>query len=208
MQTDAVVYIVDDDEAVRKSLVLLLKSTGYTSKACASAQEFLDCYDPSRLSCMLLDIRMPGMSGLELQENLLSRGIHIPVIIMTGHGDVSLAVRTMKAGAKDFIEKPFHKQVLLDMIEQSMEDEIENNKHRERHADGLKRLALLTPRERQVMLILNEGKLNKQVASDLDISVRTVEVHRARIMQKLKIRTFSELVRLAMLEVDMNTHTD
>jgi two-component system, LuxR family, response regulator FixJ len=207
MQSDAVVYIVDDDEAVRKSLGLLLKSTGQTSKLCDSAEAFLDCYDPSRPGCMLLDIRMPGMSGLELQEKLSSRGIHLPVVIMTGHGDIAMTVRAMKAGARDFIEKPFQNQVLMKIIQESLEDEADKWKCRETNDDALQRLALLTPRQRDVMQLLVDGKLNKQVAYELNISVRTVEVHRARLMKKLKVRSLSELVRLSILENSLGTHT-
>ncbi|MEJ2345901.1 MAG: response regulator transcription factor [Gammaproteobacteria bacterium] len=198
MQSDAIVYIVDDDEPIRKSLSLLMKSGGYRPVPCASAQEFLDRFDSQSPGCVVLDVRMPGMSGLELQQLLTDRGSPVPVIIMTGHGDVGMAVRAMKAGARDFIEKPFDNQVLLDRIEEALADAEQQQRRDEELGAARARLDLLTPRERQTMELLVSGKLNKQVAADLNISVRTVESHRAKIMDKLQVRSLSELVRLSL----------
>lgn len=198
MQSDAIVYIVDDDEPIRKSLSLLMKSEGYRSVPCASAQEFLERFDSQSPGCVVLDVRMPGMSGLELQQLLADRGSPVPVIIMTGHGDVAMAVRAMKAGARDFIEKPFDNQVLLDRIAEALADAEQQQRRDEALEMARARLELLTPRERETMDLLVAGKLNKQVAADLNISVRTVESHRAKIMDKLQVRSLSELVRLSL----------
>jgi two-component system response regulator FixJ len=198
MQSDATVYIVDDDEPIRKSLGLLMKSAGYRAVSCASAQEFLDRFDSQSPGCVVLDVRMPGMSGLELQQLLADRGSPVPVIIMTGHGDVAMAVRAMKAGARDFIEKPFDNQALLDRIAEALADAEQQQLHDEELETARARLGLLTPRERETMELLVAGKLNKQVAADLNISVRTVESHRAKIMDKLQVRSLSELVRLSL----------
>ena len=198
MQSDAIVYIVDDDEPIRKSLSLLMRSEGYRAVPCASAQEFLDRFDSQSPGCVVLDVRMPGMSGLELQQLLADRGSPVPVIIMTGHGDVGMAVRAMKTGARDFIEKPFDNQVLLDRIGEALAD-AEQQQHRDEEQETARaRLELLTPRERETMELLVAGKLNKQVAAELNISVRTVESHRAKIMDKLQVRSLSELVRLSL----------
>jgi two-component system response regulator FixJ len=200
MQIEPTIYIVDDDDAIRKSLGLLMKSVGLSSLACPSAHEFLEKYDRAKPGCLVLDVRMPGMTGLELQELLSSKGIRIPVIIMTGHGDIAMAVRAMKAGARDFIEKPFRNQVLLDRIQEAIEEAAQNQRKQIEEAKVAERLGLLTPRERETMELLVEGKLNKQVAAELNISVRTVEAHRAKIMQKLGAKSLSELVRLAMTD--------
>lgn len=190
-----VVYIVDDDDAIRKSLGFLMKAQGYQAISCGSAAEFLERYDASQRGCMVLDVRMPGMSGLELQELMRETGIRIPVIIITGHGDVPMAVRAMKAGAKDFIEKPFQNEALLRRIDSVLDG---GQGARGAFPDAAARLARLTPRERETMELLVEGRLNKQVAATLGISVRTVESHRARIMEKLGVRSLSELVRLSL----------
>ncbi len=199
MRSEATIYIVDDDEAIRKSLALLMRSEGYLAKTCSSAQQFLKSYVPAVPACVVLDVRMPGMSGMELQDLLIKREIHVPVIIMTGHGDISMAVRAMKAGACDFIEKPFENQLLLGRIEEALHDAMDELRRDGEAAHARERLELLTPRERETLELLVVGKLNKQVASDLNISVRTVEAHRAKIMEKLEVRSLSELVRLALL---------
>lgn len=199
MSPDAVIYIVDDDEAIRKSLALLMRSQGYESATYATASEFLEGYDGSRDGCLVLDVRMPGMTGLELQDVLAEREIELPVIIMTGHGDVTMAVRAMKAGARDFIEKPFQNQVLLDRIEEALAETREEQGRRQQAARIHERMELLTPREHQTLELLVAGKLNKQVAAELDISVRTVEAHRAKIMEKLDARSLSDLVRMSLL---------
>ena len=200
MQTDGVVYIVDDDEGIRNALSLRMKSAGYISSLYASAQEFLDNFKPSHPCCVLLDVRMPSMSGLDLQKRLSSDNIHIPVIIMTGHGDVGMAVQAMKNGARDFFEKPFRNQEVLEVIQACLTEEAGRRKKSEKHALALEMLAQLTSREREIMQSLVDGNPNKKVASKLGISIRTVEVHRASIMKKLQVKTLPELVRLALLE--------
>jgi two-component system response regulator FixJ len=199
MSLPQTVYIVDDDENIRKAIALLLKSAGLTAEQYASADEFLKCFDPDKGGCLVVDVRMPGMSGLELQDVIRERQIVMPVIIMTGHGDVAMAVKAMKAGAVDFIEKPFKNQELLDRIEQCLSQSAELQVNKQHQLEVVERIRLLTGREREVMELLVAGKLNKQVAAELDISTRTVEAHRARIMDKLQAKSFSEVVRIAML---------
>jgi FixJ family two-component response regulator len=203
-----IIYIVDDDEGMRKALSLLMKTKGYHSHACASAYEFLDAYERSRPGCLLLDVRMPEMSGLELQKRLVTEAIKISTIIMTGHADVGMAVQAMKNGARDFIEKPFRNQDILEVIQNCLADETKKDMVRERHEQDLKALAQLTPREREVMKLLAEGKVNKQVATELDISVRTAEVHRANVMRKLHVKTLPALVRLVQLESDVENSSN
>lgn len=196
----ATVFIVDDDTAIRDSLQLLLKSAGLNVVCYDSAERFLDAYNAELNGCLLLDVRMPGMSGLELQRELNRRNSLLPVIIMTGHGDVPMAVEAMKAGATDFIEKPFGDDDLLSRIRNSVERQ---QRELAEHADDLEilqRLSLLTPREREVMELLAKGKLNKVVAAELDISPRTVEVHRARIMEKLQVKSLADIVRLSLMQ--------
>ena len=200
MSTEPIVYIVDDDEGLRIALNLLMKTKGYHSRPCASALEFLDAYDRSRPGCLLLDVRMPEMSGLELQERLAAEAAKISTIIMTGHADVGMAVQAMKNGARDFIQKPFQNQELLDVIHICLTEDTAQQMDREKHAHALKMLAQLTPREHEVMQLLAEGKVNKQVAAKLDISVRTAEAHRSHIMKKLQLKTLPDLVRLMLLE--------
>ena len=191
------VYVVDDDEAVRDSLTLLLKAVGLTSRACASATAFLQAYDPQQHSCLVADIRMPGMSGLDLQAELNERGALIPLVFITGHGDVPMAVAAMKSGALDFIEKPFREQDLLDRVHEALA------RDRERRAENLqtlairKRLAALTPRETEVMERVVQGQPNKVIAMDLGVSQRTVEIHRARVMEKMGVRSVAHLVHAA-----------
>ena len=199
MQPKQVVYIVDDDEAIRKAIALLLKSANISAEEYVSADQFLAAYTPDKSGCLVVDVRMPGMSGLELQETLSRRQICLPVIIMTGHGDVAMAVKVMKAGAADFIEKPFKNQVLLDRIQYCLAQSSELQVSQQQRHVASERVALLTGREREVMDLLVAGKLNKQVAAELDISVRTVEAHRAKIMDKLQVKSLSEVVRMALL---------
>ncbi len=198
MRAHRTVHIVDDDAGVRRALALLMKSAGLHAQTHASAREFLSRYDPAEPGCIVLDIRMPGMTGLELQATLLARHDPIPVIILTGHGDIPMAVRAMKAGAVDFIEKPFQHGQLLALVEKSLERGEAARKEQAHRAEILQRLARLTPRERQVMEQLVQGKLNKVIAADLGISTRTVEIHRARIMRKLGARSLSTVARMAI----------
>jgi len=188
------VYLVDDDEAVRDSLGLLFRSVGLDSVVFGSALAFLESYDPGRHACLVADIRMPGMSGLELQERLNERRATIPIIFITGHGDVPMAVNAMKAGAADFIQKPFRDQELIDRIHKALESDKVNRERRAESNKILARIALLTPRENEVMQRVVKGQANKVIAMDLGVSQRTVELHRARVMRKLKMRSLAELV--------------
>jgi two-component system, LuxR family, response regulator FixJ len=197
---DQLVYIVDDDAAVRDSLCMLLESAGYTFRGFNAARSFLSDAEMDR-GCMVVDIRMPGMSGLELQEELARRNIALPVIVITGHGDVPLAVRAMAAGAVDFIEKPFDDQRMLDSIARALRigDEKRSRAGEAQAARDL--LALLTQREREVFDQLVKGRPNKIVAHELGISPRTVEIHRANVMAKLQARNLSDIVRTALTAV-------
>ena len=193
-----VVMVVDDDTGVRNAMRSLLKSVGLNSQLHSSAQEFLATYDPLQPGCLVLDIRMPGMSGLELQQELNVRGATIPVIFMTGHGDVPMAVEAMQHGAFDFLQKPFRDQELLDRVQRALIRDTEN-RARLRHTDRIReRLASLSPREREVLDLVTQGKANKMVAGDLGVSQRTVEIHRAHVMQKMEAGSLAELVRMMM----------
>ncbi len=199
MQFDAIVYVVDDDEAVRDSMRLLMKSADLRTELYDSAQAFLTAYEPSRPGCLVVDVRMPGMNGLELQEALTARGVRLPVIVMTGHGDVAMAVQAMKAGARDFVEKPYDDEILLARIEECLRAEEQAQRQDVESAALSHRVSLLTPRERQVMDLLSAGKPNKLIARELDISTRTVEVHRARIMEKLEAKSLADVVRISLI---------
>ncbi len=194
-----VVFIVDDDEALRDSLCWLLESAGLRVETHDSANSFLQSYYPGQSGCLLLDVRMPGMNGLELQEQLESRDVRLPVVIMTGHGDVAMAVRALKAGAMDFIEKPFDDELLLASIQRALVLDAEQRKNRATQAEVLARLAHLTRREHQVMELVTIGKANKQIASELNVSAKTVEAHRAHVMEKMQAKSLAELVRMSML---------
>jgi len=189
------VYIVDDNAAVRDSFLLLLKSVGLAGQAYASATEFLESYDPKQRSCLIADVRMPRMSGLDLQRELKKQRAPIPIIFITGHGDVPMAVDAMKDGALDFIEKPFRDQELLDRIQQALSWDDEHRSDKLEALDLRERLATLTPRETEVMELVVQGKANKVIALDLNVSQRTVEIHRARVMEKMDMRSLAELVR-------------
>ena len=191
---DPVVYLVDDDEAVRDSLGLLLRSVGLECELYASALEFLEAYDPRRHSCLVADIRMPGLSGLELQQRLNEQRADVPVIFITGHGDVPMAVNAMKSGASDFVQKPFRDQDLIDRIHKALAQDRERRVWRAEERVIRERVALLTPREAEVMKRVVRGQANKVIAMDLGVSQRTVELHRARVMRKLKMRSLAELV--------------
>jgi two-component system response regulator FixJ len=192
------VYVVDDDDAVRNSLKLLLKSAGLTAETAASAPEFLKAYDPALPGCLVLDVRMPGMSGLEMQHELNVRGAMIPVIFITGHGDIPMAVEAMQHGAFDFLQKPFRDSDLLDRVSRALARDAES-RARIRHTDRIReRLASLSPREREVLDLVTRGKANKMVAGDLGVSQRTVEIHRAHVMQKMEAGSLAELVRMMM----------
>ena len=196
MNEQVTVFVVDDDRAVRESLALLVQSVGLEVETFSGAGEFLDAYRPDRRGCLITDIRMPGMSGLELQERLTEEGYHIPVIVLTGFGDVPAAVRALKGGAVDFVEKPFNPQALLDLVQQALVREAELREQADREANLAEHMALLTPREREVMALVVAGKANKVIAIDLSISERTVELHRGRIMKKMQARSLAELMRI------------
>ncbi len=192
------IYIVDDDEAMRESLQFLMESVELPARSFASAQDFLDFYRADMPGCLLLDVRMPGMGGLELQEKLRSKDIKLPVIIMTGYADVPMAVRAMQAGALDFIEKPLNEQRLLDRVYKALEHEEEIRRARNEIEPIRSRLARLTPREHEILGLVVQGLLNKQIASRLDLSMKTVEQHRARVMEKMEAGSLAELVRMAI----------
>jgi two-component system response regulator TtrR len=192
------VHVVDDDEAIRDSMTLYLKSMGLDARTYASAEEFLEAPEPVRPACLVADVRMPGMSGLELQKLLRKRGSSMPVIFITGHGDIGMAVDAMKEGASDFLEKPLDNSLLLERILENLEKDVDIQVREHQQSDAGERLERLTAREREVMDMLVQGKLNKVIAADLGISVRTVEAHRARIMEKLDARSLSDIVRLAL----------
>jgi two-component system, LuxR family, response regulator FixJ len=195
---ETTVYIVDDDQAMRKSLHWLIESVGLNVETFPSARRFLESYRPGRPGCLVLDMRMPGISGLDLQEKLAEQQINLPVIIITGHGDVPMAVRAMKAGAIDFIEKPFNDQVLLDRIQSALEQDAELRSSQALRAEVAARLALLTPREREVMDMVVEGKPNKVIAAQLGVSAKTVEAHRAKVMEKMQARALADLIRMIL----------
>lgn len=192
------VFVVDDDQAMRKSLHWLIESVGLNVETFPSARRFLESYTPGRPGCLVLDMRMPGISGLELQEKLKARNITIPVIFITGHGDVPMAVRAMKAGAIDFIEKPFNDQLLLDRIQHALEQDAQSRSGQAQRAELAARLALLTPREREVMEMVAEGKPNKVIAAQLGVSAKTVEAHRAKVMEKMQAKSLADLIRMVM----------
>jgi FixJ family two-component response regulator len=196
--TDQRVYIVDDDEAMRDSLAWLLESQGFAVTAYVSAEDFLAACRDDMAGCIVLDVRMPGMSGLELYEKLNLRHCTLPVIFITGHGDVPMAVSALKKGAVDFIEKPFGDKDMLRLVAQCLELDRTNREKNRAGAAAAKRLASLTEREVEVMDLIIAGKLNKQIADVLNISIKTVEVHRARIMDKMAVRTVAELVQAVM----------
>ena len=195
--SDRIIHLVDDDEAIRRSAGFMLKTSGYKVDSYASGVDLLKEAKDLQPGCILLDVRMPDMDGLQVQQALQERGIGYPVIVMTGHGDVGVAVQAMKAGAVDFIEKPFEKAVLLSAIEEGFSRLEQSGKSRARAEEATVRLQALTPRERDVLEGLVRGHPNKTIAFDLDISPRTVEIHRANLMSKLGVASLSEALRIA-----------
>ncbi len=193
-----VIMVVDDDSGVRNAMRILLKSVGLESALYSSAQEFLAAYQPSQPGCLVLDIRMPGMSGLELQQQLNLKGAVIPVIFMTGHGDIPMAVEAMQHGAFDFLQKPFRDQDLLDRIQKALVKDAELRSALGEHARIRGRLETLTAREREVLDLMTQGKQNKAIAQDLGVSPRTIEIHRARVMEKMSVQSVAELVRMML----------
>jgi FixJ family two-component response regulator len=191
------VFIVDDDPAVLKGLSRLLRSAGFTVETFPSSQDFLNHYVPNTPGCLVLDVAMPGLNGLELQKALAAKGHAIPIIFLTGHGDIPMSVQAMKRGAADFLTKPVNDDNLLTAVHAALEKDRVDRRARAEVADIQERLATLTPREREVLEHVVSGQLNKQTAADLGIVEKTIKVHRARMMEKMKVHSLAELVRLA-----------
>ena len=196
--TQATVFVVDDEEAVRDSLQWLLESSGLKVALFDSAEAFLQGYDPAQPGCLVVDVRMPGMSGLELQEKLAELHFSIPVIFITGHGDVPMAVQAVKHGAADFLEKPFNDKELLQIVQRCLEQDRQQRARQQQVDSTQSRLASLTPREREVMELVVAGKLNKLIADQLNISIKTVEAHRAKVMEKAGAQSLAELVQIVL----------
>jgi two-component system, LuxR family, response regulator FixJ len=191
-----VVYIVDDDESMREALMLLVQTVGYSAVAFSRPSDFLARHDPNKGGCVVLDVRMPEMSGLEVQQQLNRSGSLLPVILITGHADVPMAVQAMKDGAFDFLQKPFREQDLIDRVNAALRQDADNRRTVEQHADLRRRAEALTPREREVMTSVVDGKPNKVIAVDLGLSERTVEIHRANVMEKMGARSIAHLVKM------------
>lgn len=191
------VYIIDDDPSVRRALVRLIRTAGFEAIAFGSAQEFLAAPLTERPCCLVLDVRLPGVSGLQLQEQLAASGRHLPIVFITGHGDIPMSVRAMKAGAIDFLVKPFQEKELLEAIGAAIRADKEARRHEAELSELRRRMMTLTPRERDVFELVVQGLLNKQIAARLGTTEKTIKVHRARVMEKMKARSLAELVRLA-----------
>ena len=196
--TKGTVYVVDDDDAIRDSLRWLLEANDYKVELYDSGESFIAKYDPNAIAVLVLDVRMPGMSGLEVQEHLLARKADLPIIFITGHGEMPVAVRALKKGAVDFIEKPFQQAALKAQVEHMLNEARERRMKNERQSLNEALLAKLTPREQQVLERIVAGRLNKQIADDLGISIKTVEAHRASIMDKTNSGTVADLMRVVM----------
>ena len=194
----ATVFVVDDDPAMRESLAFLVGSVGLHVESYADARDFLARYDSSRAGCLVLDVRMPAMSGLELQERMAERKIELPIIMITGFGDVPMAVRALKLGALDFIEKPFTDQEILDRIHEAIEEDRHRRAERADREELDRRMGRLTVREKQVMECVLAGKANKVIAGELNLSPKTIEVHRARMMDKMQVDSLAELLQLVI----------
>jgi FixJ family two-component response regulator len=196
---DSTVFLVDDDDAVRDSVSLLMKSAGLRTREFASADEFLDAYGRDQRGCLLLDVRMPGMSGLELQQELNRRNHTLPVVFISAHGDIPMAVEALRRGAVDFIQKPFDDQELLDTVRQALASSERRYAEESEREEIRRRVDSLTTREREVMSQVVQGKANKVIASDLGVSQRTVEIHRARVMEKMQASSLAQLVRMVLV---------
>jgi two-component system response regulator FixJ len=193
------VFVVDDDPAVRESLRWLIEPAGFGVEAYADAGSFLSAYDPTRPGCLILDMRLPDMAGIDLQEELLVRKVSIPIIIISAYAEFATAVRALRAGAIDFIEKPFQGQYLLDRIAQAIEIDAAQRRNAAEQHRAEDRLATLSPREREVLTHMLDGKANKTIAYELGLSPKTIEVHRAHVLQKLRVDSMIELSRLALI---------
>ena len=196
--TPPLIHVVDDDNAVRKSLLMLMDSAGYEAQAYTSAIEFLEKFDAERSGCLVLDVRMPQMNGLELQRRLKSMNVHLPIIFLSAHGDIPMAVEALQAGAVDFLQKPFRDQDLLDRIETAIVRDADARSRLADQAQIQARLDTLTEREREVMARVVDGEPNKAVAADLGVSERTIEIHRSRVMHKMEAESLAHLVRMAV----------
>jgi len=199
------VYLVDDDVEIASAITLLVGSVGLKVRAYTSAQEFLTAYDPEMPSCLILDVRMPGMNGLELQNLMINTELTVPIIFVTGHGDIPTAVRAIKHGAIDVLEKPFNDQVLLDCVFEAKKKDAEWRLERLQAREIADKVTALTVRERQVLARITQGALNKVIAADLELSIRTVELHRANIMKKLEAKSVADLVRMTLLSPALNS---
>jgi two-component system response regulator FixJ len=197
--TDAIVHVVDDEAEVCNAVAMLLRSVGLQSRTYGSAQAFLEGYRPGTPGCIVLDVRLPGMSGLELQERLQQSGITLPVIVMTGHGDIQMAVRAMRAGALDFVEKPFNDQTLLDRVHEGVARSMQSHDADGERAQVQSRYNSLSEREREILKHVVDGRPNKLIADELGLSTRTVESHRAHIIEKMQASSLSHLVRMAVM---------
>ena len=195
---DATVFLVDDDHAVRDALELLLESASFKTASFESAQAFLDAYSHDEAGCLVLDIRMPDMTGMELQDALVAKEITLPIIFLTGHGNVSMSARAFRTGAVDFMEKPFDESALLDRIREAIQLDRTNRETNARRENARAQLSTLTQREHQVMLLVVAGKVNKEIATELNLSHRTVEIHRGRVMEKTGTRSLTKLRELAI----------
>lgn len=198
MSMDPIVYVVDDDQAMVESLSWIIESVGLKVKTYVRAQDFLDEYNPMQHGCLLLDVRMPGISGPELQLRLNEQSATLPIIFISGHGDVPLAVRVMKAGAVDFLTKPFNDQILLESINKALRIDKINREKQQENAQAEAKFALLSPREAQVLQGIVSGKQNKVISAELNISLKTVEAHRASVMKKMGVKSVPELVKLVL----------
>jgi len=203
-QAQSTIYIVDDDEAVRDSLRWLLEANGYRVKCYAGAEQFLEAYDSEQVGVLIADVRMPGMSGLELQEVLIEREAPLPIVFITGHGDVPMAVSTMKKGAVDFLEKPFNETELRKIVARMLDDAVQRVEQARMQKTQEAILARLTAREQQVLERIVAGRLNKQIAGDLNISIKIVEAHRANIMEKLEVTTVADLMKIALNQPEIS----
>jgi FixJ family two-component response regulator len=198
VKSDSLVYLVDDDYSIRDSLSILIESTGQAVMCFDSAITFLDHYDPNQAGCLVLDVRMPQMTGLELQEELVRRNISIPIIFISGHADVPDSSKAFRAGAVDYMEKPFHPEVLLNRIQEAIKKDLETRVYNAEKRKYTSRLESLTPRELEVMLLVVNGLSNKEAAKQLNVSNRTVDVHRAKIMEKMQAQDLADLTVMAM----------
>ena len=196
--TKATVFLVDDDHAVRDALELLLESASFKTASFENARAFLDAYTQDEAGCLVLDIRMPDMSGMELQDALIAKGITLPIIFLTGHGNVSMSAKAFRTGAVDFMEKPFDESALLERIREAIQLDRTNRETVARRENARARLTTLTPREQQVMLLVVTGKVNKEIAAELNLSHRTVEIHRSRVMEKTGTQSLTRLIELAV----------